>query len=289
MYKETLDVLMEDINDHNNIKQTILKNQLQSHFTNKTPENKNVQDNAAVIVRRILSNFTLGEIIGIQPVIDKEAPIVTIGDVEYDIDIATRNLQTSYPDMSKGDLRIYNGIDLECEINEACALEIETEITNEFIQIISQNATPLSASVDFPNSNEITDMVISAAKEINGNWIVTSPVLVSMLQSGNKFKSDSVGVGHIMAGLMYVGTLNNNIKVYTSLYGVGNAILIGNKHPDREDTAIVYAPETMIVVGNRTKKSEFDVSTMLHTRYEKFIMAAMAKKEYTKLSITFSK
>ena len=57
MYKQTLDILMEDINDHNNIKETILKNQLKYHFTHKNTENKNVIDNTTVIGSSRLINF----------------------------------------------------------------------------------------------------------------------------------------------------------------------------------------------------------------------------------------
>jgi len=77
-----------------------------------------VMDNAAVIVRRILSRFALSKIIGIQPVTDKKNPTVVSGGLTYDIDVVTRPLQCGYPDMPKADIKIHNGIDFECEINQ---------------------------------------------------------------------------------------------------------------------------------------------------------------------------
>lgn len=282
MYKQTLDILMEDINDHNNIKETILKNQLKYHFTHKNTENKNVIDNTTVIVRRILSDFNIGNVIGIQPILDDDHSIISCG-LKYNIGVATLPVNTGYPEPSPKDLETIN---LEAEINHACALEIESEITNEFVALISQTATELSIEADSYINNTISKTTISIANEINANWIITSPVLCSILQTNDNFKSDSSSNGHIMSGLMYIGTLNDDIKVYTTLYGVDNTILVGSKDPDSEDAPIVYAPKTMLVLPD----GEYDTSepfTPLMTRYGKISDVHAAKLKYRKISINF--
>jgi len=294
MYKETLDVLMEDINDHNNIKETILKNQLQYHFTDKNKENKNVMDNAAVIVRRILSRFPLGNIIGIQPITSEEIPTIKSSGLEYEVEVDTRPLQCGYPCRpSDKELETQSGLDLECEINYACSTEIEIEIVAVFLHLIGQYATEINIDVKgFEDTRGVTDAITAAVIDAHANWIVVPALILAILQSDKHTKYKQGGEPHgTMGDLMHVGQLtinNKEVTVYCSLWGLGDTILVGSKDMNNEDTPIVYAPKTMLVYGDKMQhpdtKEEF-ISLM--TQYAKFIHHGDCQEQYRKIIINF--
>ncbi len=286
MYKETLDILMEDINDP--FKETILKNQLKYHFLNKTPENKDAIDCSTVIVRRILSNFNVGKIIGIQPVIDDKTKIISDG-VEYDIKIDTRPFQTCKPEISYKDLETINGIDLEAEINQAIAAEIAIEITSELLKTISDNIkNNLIIDASFTNIKNIKDVVNAIKnemKEVDANWIVVSPAVLAILQSDSKsrYKTGDEQQG-TMDSLSQVGWLDD-VAVYCSLW-TDDTILIGSKDPNSEDTAIIYAPKTMMIVGDKESSCGEDRTPLL-TSGATFVNLEAVKRDYRKISINF--
>lgn len=287
MYKETLDILMEDINDHNNIKENILKNQLKYHFSNKNQENESAISSAAVIVRRVLSNFTIGEIIGIQPVIDKDKPIIISDDTGYYIETSTRPLNTGLPEISEKDLETMNGLDLQCEINLACATEIGIEITNEILHTIANHAPEINITLPNYDDHVLIDTIENAVKEVKGNWIVVPPIVLAMLQSTENPKYKSQGKVSITDGaIIHVGQLNDDVKIYCNTFMRDNMILIGSKEPNNEDTPIVYAPETMLVLPD----GEYEVSedfTPLLTKHEIFAHPYGTKMKYRKISINF--
>jgi hypothetical protein len=296
MYKETLDILMEDINDHDNIKETILKNQLEYHFLCKNEENRSVISNATVITRRVLSRFAINKIIGVQPVTDKKNPSIVSGGLKYDIDVCSRQLSTGYPNISKKDLETMNGLDIECEINQACTHEIETEIVNEFLGLISQYAPEIRATVkgiDLEEIDNISKTILDAAEEINANWIVTSPMVISLLQSSKNIDYIVSTEKHgTMGDIQLVGTVNNiNLYFYSLWSSVDdNIVLIGSKDPDSEDTPIVYAPEIMIMVGDKIqRKGDFEKITPFMTRYGKFVNHSAVEDQYRKISVEFEK
>lgn len=279
MYNETLEILMEGINDP--VKETILKNQLSYHFNNKILANKNVIDNSIVIVRRIINNFNIDNIIGIQPVTNKEKPNIISNGHEYNIDVTTRSLQCVFPNIN--DTKY-----LEAEINEAVAAEIEIEIVNEILKAISDNITDnLIINVSFTSSESIRDLnntLINEIKKVDGNWIVVSPVALTLLQADHESKYKSAGEKHgTMGGLLPVGLLDENVAVYCNLW-MDDMILIGSKIHNKEDTPIVYAPETMVVVGieeNHNENSHFPLLTKGAT----FVNMDTVKERYRKILI----
>lgn len=295
MYKETLDILMEDINDHNNIKENLLKNQLRYHFTNKNKENKDVMDSAAVIVRRMLRRLPLNEIIGFQPIMDKDDPFVLYRDVEYNIDIIHKPLQIRFSDINSSenfDLKTMYGLDINTEIIYAASLEIETEIVTEFLNLISEHATEMKIEAKVWEIDKIINAIISTVNDIDlgADWIIVSPLIVAILQSDKtRFESDLGGHGTI-GELQQVGWLNvvDNIPVYCSLWNQNDTILVGWADTSIEETPIIYAPETMIMVDNKQRDTLASKEyTQLSTRYGKYVNVEDAKARYRKLSINF--
>ena len=94
-----------------------------------------------------------------------------------------------------------------------------------------------------------------------------------------------------MGDIQLVGTVNN-INLYCSLWSNvdDNIVLIGSKDPDSEDTPIVYAPEIMIMVGDKIqRKGDFEKITPLMTRYGKFVNHSAVEDQYRKISVKIEK
>ncbi len=290
MYKETLDILMEDINDHDNIKKQILKNQLEYHFTTKNKESVDRKNSGAIIVRRILNEFTLGDIIGIQPITNKENPTVVSGGINYEVDIVTRPLNIGIPDITDADLKIMDGINFEAETHQAVGHGVETGIVNEFLNLIAKYATEINIDVNgFDDIELVTATIEAAVIDTDANWIVISPMILAIVQS---YKHSTYKVGDetpgTMGDLKNVGWLtidDKEVQVYCSIWN-SDIVLVGSKDPNREDTPIVYAPETMILSDTReSREGELSDITMLDTRYARFIHHYDCREKYRKITI----
>jgi len=281
MYKETLEILMEGLNG-DPIKEIILKNQLEYHFTNKSEKNNNDISCAAVIVRRILDDFILGEIIGIQPISDKNNPTVIMNGETVPADVRKRHFQTAAPEITMKDLQYVSGLDLSAEINSALALELENEITAEFVNIILRHASKYKDSFSEDTSSEdMSEAIIAAAEEVDGNWAIVAPVDIALLHMSGNYNRAGTTRGDMMGGLVHVGVLNNNINIYCHLHADGN-ILIGKKEQGNEETPIVYAPETMLMIGESISLDGFGSKIPLYTSYSPEI-SVDAENKYRKI------
>jgi len=274
MYKETLDVLMEGINEP--FKRAILENQLHYHFTDKTEENKNAMDCSVGIVRRILENFDITKIVGVQP-IKNDNSVVISGGIEYITTPNKRVFQARFPILSIGN-------EIEAEINEALAGELEFEITNKILETISENiidSSKISISYGVKESKITANILKKKIKELDANWIVAPPSLISILQASGNFES-KYGKSAMCSGAALVGWFNGNINTYSSI--MHDVILIGYKDPNSEDAPIVYAPETIMNIGN-IQNDGFDEYFNLYTKDAIVVNNDIVKKRFAKISI----
>lgn len=290
MYKEMLDVLLEDLNDPTGAKQTILKNQLSHDFANKNKENRGFLMTCNYVVRSILNHLTINELIGIQPVTPTNLKIVSSG-IEWDIFTVTRPLSTCWTLEALEDIRSMNGLDIEAELRSALAIEIEHEITAEIINKIDQVASYSgSKNIIFESFEDITKCIIEEVREVDGNWIIISPTILAMLQSSKDAtykQTDGVRLGFSAGSITNAGVIDENIKVYVNTYGDEGTVLIGSKVENREDTPIVYAPETMLMPVKRDANGEevFGAVWNFMTRSALFVEPVAADAIYKKLVI----
>jgi len=288
MYKETLDILSKDITEP--FKKTILENQLKYHFKNKTDENKIPMDCNAFIVRRILGDFNISKIIGVQPITNKDPVVISEG-VEYEITPNTRKLQARSPVLDDIELNSLYALDLEAEMNIAIAAEVEGELTKNLMKIISDNiisATTIKSVAPFLNDHgmSVTDLIIKQAKEVDANWIIVSPMVISLLQINCNIKTNEErSGGH--DNLMLMGWIDDDISVYSTLWA-DDEVLIGSKDPDSEDAPVIYAPETMLMVsGKKRAKNEFSEHFDLYTKEAMFVNTSAVFKKYRKIIVNF--
>ena len=104
-----------------------------------------------------------------------------------------------------------------------------------------------------------------------GNWVLTTPMVVTFLQMSGQF----VSVDNLVsngAGICHVGTFNGTIQVYTNVGFCGedgDTVLVGYKDPDGElDSGIIVCPYVPIMSsGVVVSPQTFEPQVSLMTRY----------------------
>lgn len=193
--------------------------------------------------------------------------------VSQAVEAGTRKLQAGWTVEAMQDLKSQHGLDLESELTQVVSAEIVQEIDSEILTDLLALAGTVGAfdystigltgyqpaylGDRFANLGIIINAV---ANEIGrktrrgvGNFIVVSPMVVSILQSAAKSVFAPAVAGSFKGpnNTMLVGTLNGTIKVYSYLWNqvsglgstVSDTILVGYKGGNGEtDTGYFYCP-----------------------------------------------
>lgn len=206
--------------------------------------------------------------------------------VSQAIEAGTRKLQAGWTIEAMQDMNSQHGLDLESEITKAVSAEIVQEIDAEIIGDLlalagtvrtydhdatgnnaalpgGGNYTPTFVGDRFSHIgvriNEVANEIARKTRRGAGNYIVASPMIVSVLQSAAKSVYAPAVEGSFKGpnNTMLVGTLNGQIKVYSYLWNqavsknaTGNLvtpgvdqILVGYKGGNGEtDAGYFYAP-----------------------------------------------
>lgn len=191
------------------------------------------------------------------------------------IEAGSRKLQAGWTIEAMQDMNSQHGLDLETEITKALSAEIVQEIDAEIIgdllalagtvRTYDHTATggttyaPAFVGDRFSNIgvriNEVANEIARKTRRGPGNFIVLSPMLVSVLQSAAKSVFAPAVEGSFKGpnNTMLVGTLNGTIKVYSYLWNQAqpgssapfgtDKILVGYKGGNGEtDAGYFYCP-----------------------------------------------
>jgi hypothetical protein len=193
---------------------------------------------------------------------------MTLDVVSQAVEAGSRKLQAGWTIEAMQDLNSQHGLDLESEMTQALSAEIVQEIDFEIISDLlalagtvetfdgaatssyTTNYTPTYVGDRLANLGVIVNRV---ANEIGrktrrgvGNFMVVSPLLVSVLQSAAKsvFAPAVEGAFKGPNNTMLVGTLNGQIKVYSYLWnqaGAGTDLSspLGSPLGSSDDVALV--------------------------------------------------
>ena len=195
--------------------------------------------------------------------------------VSQAVEAGTRKLQAGWTIEAMQDMNSQHGLDLESEITKAVSAEIVQEIDAEIIGDLLSLAgtvrtydhaatsspayTPHFAGDRFAHIgiriNEVANEIARKTRRGPGNFIVVSPMMVSVLQSAAKSVFAPAVEGSFKGpnNTMLVGTLNGQIKVYSYLWNQAqpgasaplgsDQILVGYKGGNGEtDAGYFYAP-----------------------------------------------
>lgn len=222
--------------------------------------------------------------------------------VSQAVEAGTRKLQAGWSIEAMQDLKSQHGLDLESELTQVVSAEIVQEIDSEILSdLIALAGTvgafdyatigtgpgyqPAYLGDRFANLgvviNAVANEIARKTRRGPGNFVVVSPMVVSILQSAAKSVFAPAVAGSFKGpnNTMLVGTLNGTIKVYSYLWnqvsGLGaptsDTILVGYKGGNGEtDTGYFYCPYIPLMSsGVVINPTTFQPVMSMMTRYGK--------------------
>lgn len=195
--------------------------------------------------------------------------------VSQAVEAGSRKLQAGWTVEAMQDLKSQHNLDLESELTQVVSAEIVQEIDSEILTdlvalagtVATYDYTTVGAGPGYQPAylgdrfanlgvviNAVANEIARKTRRGAGNFIVVSPMVVSILQSAAKSVFAPAVQGSFKGpnNTMLVGTLNGTIKVYSYLWnqstGFGGAvtddvILVGYKGGNGEtDTGYFYCP-----------------------------------------------
>ncbi len=226
--------------------------------------------------------------------------------VSQAVEAGSRKLQAGWTIEAMQDLNAQHGLDVESEMTQAMSAEIVQEIDAEIITdllaiagtvdtwdgtTVSAGLTPNYVGDRFANLavliNRVANEIGRKTRRGVGNFMVISPMIVSVLQSAAKsvFAPSTEGSFKGPNNTAMVGTLNGQLKVYSYLWNQAqpgadafplatatqDQILIGYKGGNGEtDTGYFYCPYIPLMSsGVVVNPLTFQPVVSLMTRYGK--------------------
>lgn len=218
---------------------------------------------------------------------------MTLEVLKQTVTAGSRKLQARWTPEAMQDLNASHGLNLEAEITASLSAAVVSEIDNEIINdLIALAGTTESFDMSgtftgVPNYvgdrhavlgvliNKVANEIARKTRRGPANWIVVSPLVVSILQSASKsvFAPAVAGSFEGPNNTKLVGTLNGSIKVYTYIYHDQGTepILMGFKGGSGEmDAGYFYCPYIPLMSsGVVVDPNTFNPHVSLMTRYGK--------------------
>lgn len=230
---------------------------------------------------------------------------MTLEIISQAVEATSRKLQAGWTIEAMQDMNSQHGLDIEQEMTKAMSGEIVQEIDAEIINDLLALAGTVRA-FDFSATtgttyapafvgdrmanigvriNEVANVIAQKTRRGAGNFIVVSPMMVSVLQSAAKSVFAPAVEGSFKGpnNTMLVGTLNGTIKVYSYLWnqaysgssGTAGAdkILVGYKGGNGEvDSGYFYCPYVPLMSsGVVINPVTMQPTISLMTRYGKVV------------------
>jgi hypothetical protein len=193
---------------------------------------------------------------------------MTLDVVSQAVEAGSRKLQAGWTVEAMQDLNAQHGLDLESEMTQALSAEIVQEIDQEVITDLvalagtvesfdgagagvyggggAGNYAPAYVGDRLANLgvliNRVANEIARKTRRGAGNFVVVSPMIVSILQSAAKSVFAPAVEGSFKGpnNTQLVGTLNGTIKVYSYLWNqAGAGVDMGAPAPGNDDTILV--------------------------------------------------
>ena len=204
------------------------------------------------------------------------------------VEAKTRKLQARWTFEAAQDANSMHGIDVEAEIMAALAQEITSEIDQEILQSLRSLANTeftfdqaaVSGTATFVGDehaalavliNRTANLIAQRTRRGAGNWAVTSPQSLTILQSAttSAFARTTEGAFEAPTNTKFVGTLNSAMKVYVDSYAADStAVLVGYKGSSESDAPSFYCPYIPLMSsGTVLDPTSFEPVVSFMTRY----------------------
>ena len=225
---------------------------------------------------------------------------MTLEVLKQTVTAGSRKLQARWTPEAMQDIKASHGLDLEAEITASLSAAVVSEIDNEIINdLVALAGTTDSFDMSgtftgVPNYvgdrhavlgvliNKVANEIARKTRRGPANWIVVSPLVVSVLQSASKsvFAPAVSGSFDGPNNTKLVGTLNGGIKVYSYIYFDQGTepILLGFKGGNGEmDAGYFYCPYIPLMSsGVVVDPNTFNPHVSLMTRYGKATFTSTA-------------
>lgn len=172
---------------------------------------------------------------------------MTLEVLKQTVTAGSRKLQARWTPEAMQDIKASHGLDLEAEITASLSAAVVSEIDNEIINDLialagtTQSFDMSSTFTGVPNYvgdrhavlgvliNQVANEIARKTRRGPANWIVVSPLVVSVLQSAAKsvFAPAVSGSFDGPNNTKLVGVLNGSIKVYSYIYFDQSVVSIG--------------------------------------------------------------
>jgi hypothetical protein len=228
--------------------------------------------------------------------------VVKLEVVSQAVEATSRKLQAGWTIEAMQDLKSQHGLDIESELTQVISAEIVQEIDSEILSDLLALAgtvgvfnyatiglgpqyQPAYLGDRFANLgviiNAVANEIARKTRRGPGNFIVVSPMVVSVLQSAAKSVFAPAVAGSFKGpnNTMLVGTLNGTIKVYSYMWNqvsglsaaTDDTILVGYKGGNGEtDTGYFYCPYIPLMSsGTVINPVTFQPVVSMMTRYGK--------------------
>lgn len=225
---------------------------------------------------------------------------LTLEVLKQTVTAGSRKLQARWTPEAMQDIKASHGLDLEAEITASLSAAVVSEIDNEVINdLIALAGTTESFDMagtftGVPNYvgdrhavlgvliNKVANEIARKTRMGPANWIVVSPLVVSVLQSASKSVFAPAVAGSFAGpnNTKLVGTLNGSIKVYSYIYFDQGTepVLLGYKGGSGEmDAGYFYCPYIPLMSsGVVVDPNTFNPHVSLMTRYGKATFTSTA-------------
>jgi len=178
------------------------------------------------------------------------------------VEAKTRRLSARWTFEASQDAQSQHGLDVEAEVMAALAQEITTEIDQEILGSLrtlagtnfTYDQTAVSGTATFVGDehaafavliNRAANVIAARTRRGAGNWVVVSPMMLTVLQSAttSAFARSTEGTFEAPTNTKFVGTLNSSVRVYVDNYAADDTVaLVGYKGSGEMDAAAFYCP-----------------------------------------------
>ena len=204
------------------------------------------------------------------------------------VEARTRKLSARWTFESSQDANAMHGLDVEAEIMAALAQEITAEIDQEILfslESLASTGGTYDQSAATGTATFVGDEHAAFATMINreanriaqrtrrgaGNWVVLSPIALTVLQSAttSAFARTTEGPFEAPTNTKFVGTLNGTMRVYSDQYAADSTVaLVGYKGSGEMDAPAYYCPYIPLMSsGVVMDPSTFEPVVSFMTRY----------------------
>ena len=204
------------------------------------------------------------------------------------VEAKTRRLSARWTFEASQDAQSQHGIDVEAEVMAALAQEITTEIDQEILSSLrtlagtslTYDQSAVSGTATFVGDehaafavlvNRAANIIAARTRRGAGNWVVVSPMMLTVLQSAttSAFARSTEGTFEAPTNTKFVGTLNSSVRVYVDNYASDStSALVGYKGSGEMDAAAFYCPYIPLMSsGVVLDPSTFEPVVSFMTRY----------------------